>query len=213
MLSTQTFGSKKGFAILLSLLFWLTTSVVLASPVGSPHSAGALQRRKPAFPSIQDCRDKFSAPAKDKAFYFTGLKTRKAINAAKKYANDHGLVHVAQSYPTSFTDPGQYDGSDEERRNFQKAFSQVYAEGTTGIAYLLIDDDKQPAEDSIFQTVEFPAMRDGAKVTKILRFPMSSDDPTNSDNEFWPDDKGASEVDSIGEEKLKRFWGNEGVQA
>ena len=31
-----------------------------------------------------------------------------------------------------------------------------------GIAYLLIDDDKEPADTSIFMSVEFPAMKDGA---------------------------------------------------
>ena len=52
--------------------------------------------------------------------YFTGLKTRKEINAAKSYAVKYGLVHVGLSYPTSFTDPGQYDGTDDERTTFQK---------------------------------------------------------------------------------------------
>ena len=60
--------------------------------------------------------------------YFTGLKTRKDINAAKKYATDHGLMHVGLSYPTSFTDPGQYDGTEEEKKARQKAFPQVYAQ-------------------------------------------------------------------------------------
>lgn len=197
MVAAQTpFGSKRGFAMLLSLLFWLAASVVVASPVG----LGDLEKRepKPAFPSLQDCRDNFTAPAQDKAMYFTGLKKRKDINAAKKYAVDHGLVHVSLSYPTSFTDVGQYEGSNEDQRNFQKAFSQVYAEGTTGIAYLMIDDDKEPAADSIFNTVEFEAMKNGAKVSKILRFPKTADDPTKSTNEFWPDDQGAADLDAMG---------------
>ena len=194
MVAAQTFGSKRGLAILLSLLLWLATSVVIASPIGP----GDLEKReKPSFPSLQDCRDKFTAPAQDKAMYFTGLRSRKDINAAKKYAVDHGLVHVSLSYPTSFTDPGQYKGSDEDKRNFQKAFSQVYAEGTTGIAYLMIDDDKEPAADSIFTTVEFEAMKNGAKVTKIMRFPKTADDPTKSTNEFWPDDQGAANADAV----------------
>ena len=202
MVATQTFGSKRGLAILLSLLFWLASSVVLASPVG----LGELEKRdKPPFPSLQDCRDKFTAPAQDTAMYFTGLKKRKEINAAKKYAVDHGLVHVGLSYPPSFTDAGQYDGSDEDKRNFQIAFSQVYAEGTTGIAYLMIDDDKEPKADSIFNAVEFEAMKNGAKVTKILRFPKTADDPTKSTNEFWPDDQGAANADAV-EPPSKRFW-------
>lgn len=205
MVASQVFGSKRGLAIILSLLFWISSSVVLSAPVG--FTTGDLEKRKPSFPSLEDCQNKFTAPAANTAMYFTGLKTRKDINAAKKYATDHGLVHVGLSYPTSFTDPGQYEGTDAEKTSFQKAFSQIYAEETSGIAYLYIDDDKSPAADSIFQSVEFPAMRDGAKVTKILRFPKTSDDPTGSTNEYWPDDQGAAELDNEeGPGASKRFW-------
>lgn len=196
MVAIQSFGSKRGLALLLTLLLWISASVVLATPVGLASTG--LEKRKPPFPSLQDCKDKFTAPAKNKAMYFTGLKARKDINAAKKYAEDHDLVHVSQSYPTSFTNPGEYDGTDEERRTFQKNFSKLYAEGTEGVAYLLIDDSKSPADDSIFNTVEFPAMRDGAKVSKILRFPITSTDPKNSEKEFWPDDAGAACLDYEG---------------
>ncbi|KAG6985273.1 hypothetical protein G7Y79_00146g102160 [Physcia stellaris] len=151
-------------------LLLLLSSIVQASPVPTPND---LARRKPSFPSLDDCKAKFTAPPKDKSLYFTGLKARKDVNKAKKYAEDHGLVHVSQSYPAQFTDPGQYDGTDAERRAFQENFSRLYAEGTTGDAYLMLDDGKSPAADSIFQTVEFPAMRDGAKVAKILQFPFS----------------------------------------
>ena len=190
-------GPKRQLALLFSLLLWISASIVLANPIGLAPASG-LEKRKDAFPSLDLIKSKFTAPDKDKAMYFTGLKTRKDINAAKKYATDHGLTHVGLSYPTSFTDPGQYDGSDDDRRKFQENFSRVYAEGTTGIAYLLIDDGKQPADDSIFQTVEFPAMRDGAKVTKILRFSKDESNPENSEKQYWPDDAGAACLDYEG---------------
>ncbi|KAL9046077.1 MAG: hypothetical protein Q9214_000995 [Letrouitia sp. 1 TL-2023] len=202
----QPFGPKRRLALLFSFLLWLSASIVLATPIGlaSPD----LEKRKPSFPSLDDCKKKFTAPAKDKAMYFTGLKTRTDINAAKKYATDHDMVHVGLSYPDGFTNVNQYEGTDDERRAFQENFSKLYAEGTEGIAYLLIDDDKEPADDSIFKTVEFPAMRDGAKVTKILRFSKDEDDPKNSDNEYWPDDGGAACLDYQGPPpcpyKLKR---------
>ena len=192
----ESIGPKRRLALLFSFLLWISASIVLATPIGlaSPN----LEKRKPSFPSLDDCKKKFTAPAKDTAMYFTGLKTRTDINGAKKYATDHGLVHVGLSYPDGFTNPNQYDGTDDERRKFQENFSRLYAQGTEGIAYLLIDDDKQPADDSIFQTVEFPEMRDGAKVSKILRFPKSNNDPKNSDNEYWPDDAGAACLDYQG---------------
>lgn len=123
MVARRTFDPKRGLATLLFLLLWLSSSVVLASPLGP--APAALQKRKPSFPSIDDCRAKFTAPPADKAMYFTSLKKYKDVQAAKKYANDHGLVHVSNSYPAQFTDAGQYDGTSEEKKAFQEAFSQV----------------------------------------------------------------------------------------
>ena len=120
---------------------------------------------------------------------------------------DHGLVHVGLSYPDGFTNPAQYVGTEAERRTLQEKISRLYAQATTGITNLLIADDKEPASDSIFLTVELPPMRDGAQVTKILRFPITSTDQTGSNNEYWPDDKGASEIDNEGASgSTKRFW-------
>ena len=63
---------------------------------------------------------------------------------------------------------------------------------------MLIDGGKQPADDSIFKTVELPEMRDGGNVIKILRFFKGESDPKNSDNEHWPDDGGAACLDYQG---------------
>jgi hypothetical protein len=119
--------------------------------------------------------------------YFTGLRTRKDINTAKRYAEEHGLTHVSKVYPVGFTDLGGYSGTDEEKRQFQKDFSKVYAEKTSGTAYLMIDDDKEPASDSIFYTVEFKAMKDGGQVDKILRFPFTNPpaDPKSATKVYW----------------------------
>lgn len=193
MVATQSFRSKRGLALLLSLLLWLSASVVLATPVGLAFFD--LEKRKEPFPSIQDCKAKFKAPPKDKAMYFTGLKGKKDIKNAIEYAENNDMVHVRQSYPKFFIDIAQYEGTDEERRTFQENFSKLYAEATEGVAYLMIDDSKSPADDSIFKTVAFPAMRDGAKVSKILRFPITATDPKKSNKEFWPDDADAACMD------------------
>lgn len=204
MIATKAFGTK-GLLILLSLLFWLSAS---ASPISAPET---LEKRKPGFPSLQDCKDKFTAPAKDKAMYFTGLTARADVNKAKKYAEDHSLVHVGLSYPTGWTNPGNYDGTDKEKRAWQENFSKLYADATKGIAYLMLDDDKTVGSNSIFGTVEFPAMKDGAQVDKILQFPFTKppSDPTKVTKEFWPDDAGAAALDAPPGEKVKRFWSKE----
>ena len=41
-------------------------------------------------------------------------------------------------------------------------------------------------------------MKDGAKVTKILRFNDKDDSPKNSEKQFWPDDAGAACLDYQG---------------
>lgn len=52
-----------------------------------------------------------------------------------------------------------------------------------------------PGDESIFKNIELPALKAGGKVTKIIRFPPSSDDPTKSDNEFWsPAQEAATEI-------------------
>ena len=152
---------------------------------------------KPSFPSLEDCRAKFKPPANDKAMYFTGLINRKDINKAKDYAEHHGLVHVGNSYPTGFTNPGNYQGTEDERKTFQKNFSQLYADATTGIAYLMLDYDKTPTANSVFNSVEFPAMKNSAKVDKILQIPFTNPppDPTKTNKQFWPDDAGAAALD------------------
>ncbi|KAL8823309.1 MAG: hypothetical protein Q9191_005974 [Dirinaria sp. TL-2023a] len=182
--SPKGLGCFKSLALLIPLFLILLSSIVQASPVIPPNN---LAHHKPGFPSLDNGKAKFKAPPKDKSLYFTGLKKRSDVNKAKKYAEDHGLVHVSQSYPPHFTDPGQYEGTDAEKRTFQENFSRLYAQHTTGDGYLMLDTHKNPAAGSIFQTVEFPAMKNGGKVDKILQFPFTNppDNPTTVTKKFW----------------------------
>ncbi|KAL8859796.1 MAG: hypothetical protein Q9178_003628 [Gyalolechia marmorata] len=120
--------------------------------------------------------------------YFTGLKF-KEMKKAKKYALDHGLTHVTDRHPTGFSDKGKYSGSEQEFGQFLKDFSQVYAEKTEGIAYLMLDDNQNAAPDSIFYSVEFEVMKNGGHVDKILQFPYNNgdgiDDPTTATKVYW----------------------------
>ena len=122
-----------------------------------------------------------------------------------------GLVHVGLSYPTRWTNPGQYTGTQDEQRKWQENFSRLYAEGTSGDAYLMMDSNKSPVSDSIFGTVEFPAMRDGGKVSKILQYNFTNppETPQDTTKRFWPDDAGASMLTpppAGGRKMAKRFW-------
>ena len=185
--------TKQSLTLLLPLLLWLFATSIQASPIADPLFGPVPVIIKPKFPSKSDCESKIKTVDKDKSMYFTGLKTRGEINTAKKYATDHGLIHVSSVYPDGYTDVNRYEGSDDEKRAFQEAFSQVYAEKTSGTAYLMLDDGQDPADTSIFKTIEFKAMKDGGHVDKILRFPYNNppDDPKSSNSEFWKKD-GAS---------------------
>ncbi|KAL8637005.1 MAG: hypothetical protein Q9226_009172, partial [Calogaya cf. arnoldii] len=130
-----------------------------------------------SFPTLQECRDKITPPVKDKAMYFTGLPF-KDVKKAKRYAESHGLTHRKL-----------YDGDDNASGQFLRDFLQAYAEKTEGIAYLMLDDDKNAADDSIFYAVEFETMKNGGHVDKILQFPFNDgkgiDDPTKATKIYW----------------------------
>ena len=52
----------------------------------------------------------------------------------------------------------------------------------------MIDDDKETDKNSIFNT--------RTKVTKIMQFPKTANNPTKPSNEFWPNNKGAANADA-----------------
>lgn len=201
--------SPVGLLVILSSILLLASSV-LAAPSPSPAK---LVARKDKYPSKEDCEShlKKDEPAKDTSIFFTGL-AKKAMNEVKTYAVDHGLTHVTNVYtPKQFTNVGEYEGTDEERRAFQEAFSAVYAEHTSGKAYLMMDLEKKPKKDSIFYSVEFPALRDGGDVSEIIWLDINNkpDDPTKETKTWWkkgdddpPADDAAvgPEEDRIGEE-------------
>lgn len=182
----QQTSSTRPLLIFLSLVLCFLHISVHAKPVG-PDFPPIIS--KDSFPSFEDCRNKLISPGKDKAMYFTGLSSFKDVKKAKQYAISHGLTHVTASYPNKFTDKGQYEGDEAQFRQFQKDFSRAYAQKTEGVAYLMLDDGKEPAEESIFYSVEFEAMKKGGHVDKIIRFSFTDRDnvaePTKETKIYW----------------------------
>ncbi|KAL1968184.1 hypothetical protein VTN77DRAFT_2019 [Rasamsonia byssochlamydoides] len=180
------------------LLSWI---LLLSSPSGTalaaPVSPGEITARaplpappkpKPKFPSKSDCENKLKKgqPPENKSIFFTGLN-RQAMNQVKSYAISHSLTHVGAVYPDGFTNVGQYEGSGTEQRDFQKAFSEVYAEHTSGTAYLMMDYNEKPGKNSIFYSVEFKAMKASGKVDKIVWLDINNKpaDPKTVDKIWW----------------------------
>lgn len=177
---------------LVCLLVCVSASLALALPQdGQPFpeydAAWTLAHTFGKAPSIGDCRGAITAPPKDSSMFFTGLRSNTDINVAKDYAEDHGLAHVSLAYPAHFTQLDAYDDSPDALEQFQKDYMQVFAEKSSGTAYLMMQDGSEPRSDSIFKTVELPAVENGAQVGKILRLSFASppDDPTVSNMTYW----------------------------
>lgn len=189
---SSLFPSGKALPLLLlCLLFGLFSSVGLALPqdgqpftdydtVWTSHDHGKA-------PSIEDCRKKITAPPRDSSLFFTGLRSNQEINIAKGYADHHGLSHVSTAYPKGFTNLLGYVDEPKKLAQFQRDYMQIFAEKTTGTAYLITYDGSEPRAESIFRQVELPAVHNGAQVDKIVRlsFVDPPDDPTTVDNTFW----------------------------
>ncbi|KAL9631994.1 MAG: hypothetical protein Q9204_003982 [Flavoplaca sp. TL-2023a] len=176
--------SSSGYLLLLySLTLCLFNVLIDATPIAPPPFTPVTR----GFPSLQECHDKIKPVEKNKSMYFTGLN-KKNLNKAKRYAKNHGLTHVSDPYPTGFTDRGRYSGTEGELNQFQKDFSQTYAEKTEGTAYLMLDENRNPAPTGIFYSVEFEAMKKGGHVDKILQFPYNNgdgiDDPSTATKVF-----------------------------
>ena len=192
MASNKSFLSGKALPLLLlCLLFGLFSSVGLALPQdGQPfvdydtilteHSHGKV-------PNIDKCRELITPPPRDSSMFYTGLRSNQEINIAKGYADRHGLAHVSKAYPEGFTNLLAYEDSPANLQQFQRDFMQVFAEKTTGTAYLIGYDGSEPRADSIFSTVELPVVQRSAQVDKIVRLPFVNppDDPTTIAETIW----------------------------
>lgn len=82
--------------------------------------------------------------------------------------------------------------SDQEYTSFLNWVSEIFAEETSGNAFLLIPDRYNPRAESIFYSKEYKAMKDGNKVNKIMRVNFAYGtqtptlpDPSKDDNVWW----------------------------
>ena len=152
-------GRRVGWLPFLAIGFVLISHVLCGPPPIKPH-----------FPSLDDCRNKIKSQDKDIAMHFSKLGQWYSVGIAKGYAVDHGLTHVTNQYPDKFCNQDQYQGSKKQLKQFQSAFSQAYAERSTGITYLMMDKGKVPSTGNIFQSVELEAIKKGGGVDKKIRF-------------------------------------------
>jgi hypothetical protein len=130
-------------------------------------------------------------PSPNKSIFFTGQSPidRPAV---KEWAAKAGLTSIGAVWQSgdNFLEISNYNATYEELVQFQLDFSTVFAEYSSGIAYLLIAKGFDPNPDSIFYTIELEALIKSNKVNKIIRLDMKSDltgpeDWSSVDTVYW----------------------------
>lgn len=189
---SNAFGRK--LIVLISFLYFLSAVLALALPQdGQPfveydtELEAKHHHRTHKIPTLGQCRDAVTAPPQDGSLFFTGLRSNAEINVAKGYAESHGLTHVSKAYPDGFTNLYRYKAKPERLVQFQKDYMQAFAEESSGTAYVMMFDNTEPSPDSIFSTIELPALQNSAQVDKIVRLSYFTppDDPSTSTDVIW----------------------------
>jgi hypothetical protein len=170
-------------------------SFALAAPtaVETTEWSDLVARKNPAPPKLADIPNSLAAgqPAANKCLFFTGQDAA-GTAAIKAWGATAGLATVGSVWKTgnTFTDKTKYDATKAVFRQFQQDFSRVYAQHTSGTAYLLITPGAKPRSDSIFYSIELEEMIKGGKVDKIIRLDMTADhkgpaNPTTITTVYW----------------------------
>lgn len=180
-----------------------------ASTLGTP-SANFVSARAPQ-PDVPKSKADLeknyykSGPPKDKSCFFTGMdvnngkKPKQNTNEAKKQCKDVGLTTLDQIWnKNNIVQRGEWNKPTNDQYNDLIVWiSEIFAEKTSGHAYLLIDKDTKPKDNSIFYSNEFKAMKDGDKVDKIMQVDFkygekpTLPDASKDDHVWWK--KGAAD--------------------
>lgn len=172
----------------------LLASSCSANPVGgtslsyerwarSLAASDALSKRssKP-YPSKADCETNAQTPGSSKSLYFSGVGRGGPVwNGLLSYKNANGLLLVNDIYtpnPEFCAGETPQDESSSEYLAFASDFCAVFAEKSSGTAFVGIPSNCNPNPDSIWKTIEYPSLTANAQVTKIVRFDPTATDQT-----------------------------------
>lgn len=186
-------------SLLLSLVVGLLWSLLLLSynanvalTLFSIATSNEAVIEKPPPPLLADIPSYLlpNMPAQNKSIFFTGHGL-KGTHEIKAWAATVGLTSIGVVWKTGndFLDPDNYNGTPAMIMQFAIDFSSVYANETSGTAYLIIEKDNQPKADGIFYRNELQIMIMGGKVDKIIRLDLNPDFTgpmdLNSTNIYW----------------------------
>ena len=138
-------------------------------------STTLFERNTYPYPSYQDCLNSIGDVARDKSTFYSGLgyyPNDQGYIYLKNFIEAQGLLEVDNVYPNDFckSDPN-LNGGYGAYISFAYSFSGIFAQKSSGTAYLLTPSQCDPSPNSIWNVVEFGNLTtsDGAQVTKIIR--------------------------------------------
>jgi hypothetical protein len=158
--------------------------------------------------SKADLKTKYykSGPKKDKSCFFTGMDVDNSHTPAQNTAEAKKQCKAAKLTTlemiwnkNNILNQGEWKKpiSAEDWTKFLDWVSEIFAEETTGAAFLLLPDNVKPRKESIFFSKEFKAMKDSGKVDKIMNVKFEDGttptlpDITKDDRVWWK--KGAAD--------------------
>lgn len=201
--------------LLLGALSWLlllsspsSTALAAPTPVEGIEGLSLIDRaEKPDLPKSKDDlkNDYFKgAPKKDKSCFFTAMdvsnehKPAQNVAKAKQWCKDSKLTNLEQIWEkNNILNQGEWKKpiAANDWNNFIVWVSEVFAEESSGAAFLLIPENDKPRKQSIFYSKEFPQLKD--KVDKIMNVKFDYDkkpdlpDIKKDDHVWWK--KGAAD--------------------
>lgn len=133
------------------------------------------ERNTYPYPSYQDCLNSIENVPGDKSTFYSGLgyyPNGQGYVYLKNFIAARGLLEVDSVYPEDFcTSDPNLNGGYGAYISFAYSFSGVFAQKSSGTAYLLTPSQCDPSPNSIWNIVELGNLTtsEGAQVTKIIR--------------------------------------------
>ena len=133
------------------------------------------ERNSYPYPSYQDCLNSIGDVAPDKSTFYSGLgyyPNGQGYVYLKDFIAARSLLEVDSVYPNDFcTSDPNLNGGYGAYISFAYSFSGVFAQKSSGTAYLLTPSQCDPSPNSIWNRVELGNLTtsQGAQVTKIIR--------------------------------------------
>ena len=138
-------------------------------------SSPLFERNTYPYPSYQDCLNSIEDVAKGKSTFYSGLgyyPNGQGYTYLKDFIAARSLLEVDSVYPDDFcTSDPDLNGGYGAYISFAYSFSGVFAQKSSGTAYLLTPSQCDPSPNSIWYKVELGNLTtsNDAQVTEIIR--------------------------------------------